>query len=71
MNLIEFLSSYFIIGLIWTAIVEYLTTRYKVGPPWVNGERVVQVIFFPWYVFLFLVNFIGSFSDNFDDTKDK
>jgi len=70
MDLIQFLSSYFIIGLIWTAIVEYLTTKFRVGPPWVNEEIVLQITLWPWYVFLFLVNFIGSFADKFDDTND-
>jgi hypothetical protein len=50
---------YLLIGIIWTAFIEYLTSIYSNNheiPEWTNQERVVQMTLWPLFLVVFIIN---------------
>jgi hypothetical protein len=37
--------------------MEYYTTKYKIGPAWINKERITQALIWPFAVVIFLIEF--------------
>jgi len=53
----NFIITYLLIGTIWTAWMEYYTTKHTIGPSWVNKERITQVLVWPLALTIFLIEF--------------
>jgi ethanolamine transporter EutH len=69
MNLLQSIIFYLLIGTIWSAIVEVITTKWKVGGDWSNGERIMQIIFWPLFFINFVINFWISFWEGYKDNE--
>ena len=60
MQYLEIMLIYFFIGCLWAIWLEGFTTRNLQEPynrPWVNGERVIQIFFWPATLAVFLYSF--------------
>jgi hypothetical protein len=71
MNTIQQICLYLAIGFLWAGVIEYTTTKWKVGGEWSNGERIVQATLWPIFFLKFVVAFwISFFGMDNDDTND-
>jgi len=50
-----YIITYLLIGTIWTAWMEFYTTKHRIGPPWINKERITQAIVWPFALTIFLI----------------
>jgi hypothetical protein len=50
-----YIITYLLIGTIWTAWMEYYTTKHEIGPAWINKERVTQALVWPFALVIFLI----------------
>jgi uncharacterized SAM-binding protein YcdF (DUF218 family) len=63
MQYLEIMLIYFFIGCLWAIWLEGFTTRNLEDPynrPWVNGERVVHIFFWPVTLAVFLCSFLSD-----------
>ena len=71
MSTIQFISLYLALGFVWLGIIEYITTSWKVGGEWENGERIIQMLLWPVFFFNFVIAFwIEFFKQNNDTYND-
>jgi len=37
--------------------MEYYTTKHKIGPGWINKERITQALVWPFALVIFIIEF--------------